>query len=451
MTTSLPVFEGFEQLCTWKADGRFSPTHYYLLNDGPIVNQHGIMPPIIKTVEVENNKDFAFFAIPGKIYGHMQPDVIRARPDIVTSLSISRRIEFADEKYKSGNIYLKTKIEKQHKPIPVDKPKHHYETRFMKQQTRIKKLKNEESKSKVIKKYNTRLAAKEANFSKKNQEIHLQNKFNVLQDNFECSKAVNKENGCQLKQKSASLGSPSTNLRKKCKSKAFPKMYFDCEDCEKKVSHHCLIKQHMQTNQNSSSTPVKRAGGENGSPIEKCKMQQVDGGDTLTLDSGDQFLDQFHHSDSHYIGQLMSAKSFHQLNYETFLLRDHDGKGHLKPNKPENHVFVRYLPCKTEAGSRSGLVVCLACDKESQSLCSTIQQNTKIPQDMIIKKSKSCWHSIAVTSQNPEILISSQKMDIVSHFRKSTFSCLFLRKLQNLWHCFFFTEARSHKRKVCVK
>ena len=135
MTTSLPVFEGFQQLCTWKADGRFSPTHYYLLNDGPIVNQHGIMPPIIKTVEVENNKDFAFFAIPGKIYGHMQPDVIRARPDIVTSLSISRRIEFADEKYKSGNIYLKTKIEKQHKPIPVDKPKHHYETRFMKQQT----------------------------------------------------------------------------------------------------------------------------------------------------------------------------------------------------------------------------------------------------------------------------------------------------------------------------
>ena len=131
------------------------------------------------------------------------------------------------------------------------------------------------------------------------------------------------------------------------------------------------------------------------------KIFQCDGNDTIPGSDEDTFLDTVHHSVSHFIAQLNSTNGLHQLNHNRFLVRDHDTNGELKPDKPENYVFVRYLPCTTVGGNNARILICLKCDKNASSFISNILEDTVVSQDILEEKNKSCWHVIAVRSKKP--------------------------------------------------
>ena len=180
------------------------------------------------------------------------------------------------------------------------------------------------------------------------------------------------------------------------------------------------------------------------------KIFQCDGNDTIPGSDEDTFLDTVHHSVSHFIGQLNFTNGLHQLNHNRFLVRDHDTNGELKPDKPENYVFVRYLPCTTVGGNNARILICLKCDKNASSFISNILEDTVVSQDILEEKNKSCWHVIAVRSKKPNDARDNPENESIKIINEDPHTSACYSKSANGYGLVYFPQRRGASKGRCV-
>ena len=204
-----------------------------------------------------------------------------------------------------------------------------------------------------------------------------------------------------------------SQIRKQNTGKVRKHILQTCKVCDKTFEQEVQLSKHFIKKHKSLHDSLPKTGKlmvktrsqirkENTVKVKK-HILQTDGNDTISSSDNDTFLDKFHHLVSNYIGQLKTSNGIHRLCHNRYLVRDYNQTGHLMPDNPENNVFVRYLPCQKVDRSKTFLLVCLKCDKNTCSFISNTIEETHIEEGLFEEKVASCWHVIAVRAEKDKL------------------------------------------------